>query len=784
MAQSFGDIYWSSDLLMTEKEKNSFEFISSKIDHFIQQYVYTKRHITKARNMYEGRRDTEDFQYITDAYGLSNAIDLAFTPIAKPRIDILIGEMLRTTFRMTVTVLDTDTLDKIENDREKGRLKALLAFAQQELNQSKSDNESPPAYLDSQVRKLERKFGKSFKSNYVKSVEVLIKFFKEGSQFDLKQKLKQFFLDLVLTGEAYYRIYTAPYSHDPIFEVIKPENIYFNKNTNSQYLDQTDCVVHREYYTRQQVLEKFGYMLSDDDLKNLFSSWSQIRSSNYPRYSRDDVRTVDAIGDIKGSYFNQWSFNPYETVEVFHVEFTSHNKVKGKDGKVTPDDFNIDPIKAMAFPRPSDNTTGSGGGVTGKKWRWREDRYEGYRIGQNVYFGLGKTKNVHRSQASPFKAGYSYDGVSYNDRNGEPYSLGLALAPIQDRYDLLMYFRDNYIANSGVKGSRTNLAAIPTVLGNTFTERITKYISYKKQGLDLIDTSQPGGTEFNHYGDFDNSIDGNGLQAVQATLLSLEAQADTLTGINRPMLGNIEEKDAVSNVKVGIERSSLIIKDYFELLRIMEQRMFNRFIKVGQTLYSKGKQGSIMLGSNQVTFKVIPKDFIYSDFGIHLSNNDEDIGKLDKVYGITQELAKAQMITPDIMLKTVSYDSIVSVIDEIEEAVAKNKREQGQLAELNKALEDSGSQIKELKKQVQKLQAEVQRANKQHYDLEDRKVRVLESKLDEETKTGAIERYNKKVVNEKDLDLKRRIVELEKEELYLSVDKPVGNRAEVKNKLS
>ena len=117
MPASFGDIYWSSDISVTEDQKNSFDFIASKIDHYIQQYVYTKSHITKARNMYEGRRTLDDFDAITEAYGVSNAIDLTFTPIAKPRIDVLIGEMLRTTFKMTVNILDEDTINKAENEK-------------------------------------------------------------------------------------------------------------------------------------------------------------------------------------------------------------------------------------------------------------------------------------------------------------------------------------------------------------------------------------------------------------------------------------------------------------------------------------------------------------------------------------------------------------------------------------------------------------------------------------------------------------------------------------------
>jgi hypothetical protein len=40
----------------------------------------------------------------------------------------------------------------------------------------------------------------------------------------------------------------------------------------------------------------------------------------------------------------------------------------------------------------------------------------------------------------------------FNDKNGQPYSLMLATMDLQDRYDLLLYSRDNLIATSGTVG--------------------------------------------------------------------------------------------------------------------------------------------------------------------------------------------------------------------------------------------------------------------------------------------------------------------------------------------
>lgn len=783
-AASFGDIYWSSDILLTEKEKNSFEFLASKIDHYIGQYVYTKMHITKARNMYEGRRDLADFQHITDAYGVQNSLDLEFTPIIKPRIDILLGEMLRETFRYTVTCLDKDTIDKMETKQEKDRLKALLEFAQQQLKEA---GETPTQDLQKAYERLYRQYGKTYRSNYVTTAYFLIEFFKTDTRFDLLQKIKQFFLDLILTGEAYYRVKPNDARIDPELQIIKPENMFYNKNTNSQYIDTCDAIVHREILSRQQVLEKFGYMLSDDDLKNLFSSWSAVKTQNFPHYSRSDVRTLDAIGDLRGSYFTQWSFNPYETVEVFHVEFISHNKVEGEEGKVTPDDFNIEPITSDRASLPQEHTNAIDGGVTGKKWKWREDRYEGYRIGQNVYFGMGKVIDVHRSQSNPYKAGFSYDGVVYNDRNGQPYSLGLSLSTIQDKYDLLMYFRDNLIANSGAKGSRINLAGIPKVLGKDFNERLQKFISYKKQGIELIDPTEDGAALFQHYGDFDNSIDGNGLRAIQEVLESLEQQADTLTGVNRQMYGNIEEREAVSNVKVGIERSSLMVKDLFGLLKVARERMFDRLLRCAQEVYKEGKRGSYILGSHQITFEVQPKYFCHSDYGINVSMDDDDLSKVERIFQMAQELAGAQLIKPEVLLKLVAYNNSVEMMDALEDSVFEQKQEMNQVGQLEQQLNQATQELDQLKKELEKSSKQVQSFERKHYDLEERKVNIQESKASAEEKDQSITRYNEKEKTRLELELRRRTVQLEEIELQLAAmqgtNKPfnIGNRKEVNN---
>jgi hypothetical protein len=113
---------------------------------------------------------------------------------------------------------------------------------------------------------------------------------------------------------------------------------------------------------------------------------------------------------------------------------------------------------------------------------------------------------------------------------------------LQDLYDIMMFFRNNTVANSGVSGSRVNIAAIPKALGKTFMTRLTKWVTLRKQGLELVDPTEDGANLFQHYGDFNASIQGDAINAVNAILESLAVQADIVSGVPRQMLGVIEQR--------------------------------------------------------------------------------------------------------------------------------------------------------------------------------------------------------------------------------------------------
>ena len=78
--------------------------------------------------------------------------------------------------------------------------------------------------------------------------------------------------------------------------------------------------------------------------------------------------------------------------------------------------------------------------------------HEGIKIGESIYITKGEPDYYVRSKSDPRSCKMNINGLFFNDKNGQPFSLVQATMDLQDRYDMLIYYRDNLIATSGTVG--------------------------------------------------------------------------------------------------------------------------------------------------------------------------------------------------------------------------------------------------------------------------------------------------------------------------------------------
>lgn len=764
------------EVYTTEKQKLQKKYFEDTARYYIGTLSSAKPHVVAARNYYTGHRDEADFQYLEDIYGMQNPIDLGFTNIIKPRVDALVGLSLLTEPAFSVQYTDKETIKAIKAEKAEKIKKEIVADLQRSLNVQKNDaqkgreqQQQEPGISERTIQFLEKLY-KKYEEEYLSSYEIasqhLLNLITTDSENDLSTIKKEAAKDYFITGEAYVREVYKGEGKDPKIEGIIPEQIFTNRPYYDRDLKRASIVVTRRRVHPHQVMKELGDKITKEEAERLFSTYSTLDNYNIfdSMYNKDanmaipgsdaecDTELEGGMHEMDKLYAKTgWTNNTYgslnrQMVDLYHVEWLASSKI--------PD--------------------GKGGYV------YREDRYECYRVGYDIYIGGRRCDEAPRTKDEPWKTTLSYKGAINASRNGKIQSLVNNMRELQDLYDIIMFFRNNAVAHSGVSGSRVNTAAIPKVLGKKFMERLTKWITIRKQGLELIDPTEEGAQLFQHYGEFSAAIAGDTINAINAILESLLMQADIISGVPRQMLGIIEERDAVENVRVGLNQVSILSLEMFrDLDKLLARAVQGTLDNYKYAYRKKPKAGVYKNGVALIPYVLSPEKYSTVDHKIHVVSAGIEGAKLMKIQQLAKELAGGGLVDPDVIIKIINNKSVHEIEAILTKAVAKKKEETANIMQLQGQLEEAGKTIKQLEAEIQRLNNNNQENAKAKLELDRDKF-----KRDTEFKQKELELKKKKEEKEaenkkKELQLKAATVELEKEQILYGS----GNSKEVKNNL-
>lgn len=756
----YPQVYYE-DLYITENQKSELDYLKGNMDHWVSSLVQPKDHLKTLRDYYNGIRDDKEFEYLTENFGIGTPSSLKFTNIIKPRVDSIVAQLESDSYTYNVSCTDNKTIDLIQEEKKEKKLNEInqsLALFTRNMKESleKEQQAIPYSELKNGVDMIKDKYKSNFVSDFEVAAQKVCVYFEKSNEMELRLKLSLLVHDLAVTGESYYRVYYDREGADPKFEVKKPENVFHNKDTDNPFIDKTDAVVCREYLTHKQVAAKYGKWMTKEQMKELFGGKYMSRTSRNLNSGLD----LDLYYGEKDPILGQKHFNSTYTVETLHIEWLATNEVIIDEEEQNRLQLLKSGVKYKI----------------GEKVR-RQDRYEGVRIGGSVYLNCGKSEQVPRSANDPYTCGFSYGGLLNNDRNGKPYSIVGALKDIQDIYDLTMFHRDNLIANSGVKGDRINVAGIPKILGDDFMPRLFKFIALKKNGLELIDPTEQGAQLFNHHGSFDNSVDGRSLDAINKILLQLEHQADVIAGTSPQMLGQIQEREAVSNVQTGLKQSMMINQPLFELFRGNQNRIIKNLVNISQLSYKNGKKISYIANGESYIFNIVPEKFTFSDYAISIQFASKDTVKVEQMKQLAKELISANLVDPDVMVKVLLSDSVTEISQMLTRNWAMKKAENNQVGQLSGQVEQYEIELKDLKSQLNNLTQQLEASKANNTEVKAKEVELKHQEANKKLEIEENKVLDQKDFNEATLRLKEETVQLEREQLYLGA----GNAKEIKN---
>ena len=675
-----------------------------RTDECIAELVYNKYELQKAYNYYAGKRDKKQFEYLENNFGIGNPTSVTFTPLVKKHFDALVGEFLGTPILPKISCKDSDTISNITRDKSLEIDNAIARFLKNHLMNSLlrfvDGKDITDKAIKDQLDKLVEDVDQSFVSKYEIAAQNVVRYIMQSRETDMITKHRQLLLDLLITGTPFFRIHeTASHTNIEI-EVLDPLNTFIDRNPNSIYVKDSYRAVVRKWMTKSQILSAYGKELSREDLRKLKDKWEDF--SEYGQYTASYRNTCpvnecrhEATGDLlPGHPDNRYSSTRMRLIPVYEVEWLE-----------TDNDFVM-------------------------------QRYSAVRIGEGMYILRGKDKDALRTKDNPSYTCLTVNGVYFLNRSNEPFSLMLACMDIQDKYDMLLYYRDNLIASSGGAGDWVDLSLIPTSLGVKFPERIQKWIAYKKAGVGLIDTSQEGrnnngnapmNTIFNGY---DNTVKQQAIAAIQTAIDALELTLSSITGVFRERLNGIEQNDAVTNIKQGITNSFIITKQYYQQMDLLTCEILTDCLNQAKVTWKNGLTGALILGDKQQRiFTALPEHFTITDFDIHVTSTTQILQEIQQLWAVIPEFIKSGQLSPDIMFDVMSSKSLSEIKYKVHKALKQQKEENNAIQQLQQKLEETAQQAEQLGKELERAQSELKNVNEQKMQLEQQKMQ-LENKVD------------------------------------------------------
>lgn len=329
------------------------------------------------------------------------------------------------------------------------------------------------------------------------------------------------------------------------------------------------------------------------------------------------------------------------------------------------------------------------------------------------------------------------------------------------KYDLLTFYRDNLISSSGTVGDWVDLAYVPQVLGVDLPERLQKWLAYKKQGIGLIDSSQEGqqiNTIFNGY---DDTIKVQSIQAINIAMQSIQQQVSMVTGVLPEALAQYEQRDAVSNVKLGVQTTLLLTKQIFKAMDTVYKEANYDMLNLAKIVWPKGKTGTIVLGNYSKVFEALPKYYTITDFDIHIEDSTKSYQNVQSLIAISGELVKSGAADLGDITNIVTASSMTELKKYIERSINRKKEENDAIAQLQQQVQQYEQNVKELQKNLQQaqqenqqLQNQLQSNNKAKLDIEVEKVAVEKEKVKNDKE------YNDKVIEVKQQQIQAQFAEI------------------------
>lgn len=627
--------------------------------------------------MFNGHFDPKAFQYVTDAYGITSPARLVNYPIIKPKIDLLVGELVSQPLQFTVNVINRDAIRRKNEKKIQIASEVILRPIRREIEKT-LDAEFPDENLGQEIPEDVAKF-QEFK--FRDAIEDMVH---TGVQYiiqkqDLKSVFKRGMYDLCITAKEFYKVYIK--NGDPFVERIDCRAMIYDKDSDKENCKDSKFAGHENWYTVNEILDIWGGQLEQAEVERL-----EELQNNAGNLSKDDL----------GNYnnFHLDNDDKHLKIRVVQMQWKSIKMVKHKvsENKFDSEVPYYKMVKDNYKPKKEEE-------VISKPITFI---HQATKIGDDILVGYGPKPNQLRYEENYSNTELDYHGVIKDNINNTTMSVVDSLKNIQILYNIVIYQIELAMSRAGGKSIIYDVSQKPKKVP---LEDVMYHA--KNSGLILINSKQEGGqnNSFNQFQNIDFTLSQSVGQLINLKAM-LEDTADKLTGISAARSGITKSGDLVGVTQQNVMQSSLITAPLFDIHYKVVSEVLNSVANQMRIAYAnEGRMANVFGDMGMQTF-MIDKAVALDEYGLFLQNSGKEVDDKRSMMQLMERYSSTGELDPMTAVRAVRAESAVEVEAIISQGIGELRAQQAEMEERQIAAQEQSNEIN-----AQKISVPIEVAN-------------------------------------------------------------------------
>lgn len=626
-------------------------------------------------DLYNSIYNEKDLKYVTNPFKQQDGFPAMAQDynIIKPKIDLLLGEETKRPFNFKVV-----RTSEIATSEMQDKAKQMLIDYIQATIMSKLGPEEQARYqqaLESGEIMPPEQIQKYMSKDYKDIAEITA----YHSLNYLKNKLNithEFFKgwkDALIGGEEIY--YVGILNGEPCLERINP--LYFDYDTETsdlEFIHDAQWCVYEMKLSVTDIYDRYYDKLSEKQLNELLDLMSDSAKGGV----NPEVRKTSLdYPHIKTHTINGFSTNPFEdgsNISVWHTCWQGFKKI----GFVTI----TDPETGEPVEYVVDETYNVTGMELNVEWKWIIETYEGYRAGEDLYFGMQPIEYQFVSADNPNAQRLPYTGVIYNNTNSKPRSLVSMMKPLQYMYIVLWYRLELAMARDKGKVVNMDITQIPKSMNIDVSKWMhylsalgVNFINPYEEGWDIPGREGGKPAQFNQITALDLTM-ANTINQYIMLMDKIESMLSEISGVSKQREGSISSNELVGNVERSVVQSTHITEPWFWTHNQVKREAISMLLNTSKWAWKDNKTNlQYILDDATRAFITLSDSFFYEDYDVFVEDTTKNQQQIDALKNLMQPAMQNGASLLDIT-EIITMDNVTMIKNKLEEIEQKRMEQQ------------------------------------------------------------------------------------------------------------